>query len=89
MRKPSDWEILAVALMRRLGGKVELNRDELQEACERLHPLEYETVLVSYEASRLAGPWEPLTVELRSRPRDVPGAIDALIGEILGGSNDE
>lgn len=81
---PTHWQILAVALMRRLGGKVELSRDEIEEARALLDPIENQTLMVSYSESQLT-PWPPpLTVELRSRPRTVPEALSALADEIRG-----
>lgn len=84
MSRPNDWQVLAVALLRRLGGKVEFSMDELADARERLDPVEYETLLVAYRASLLEV--ERLTVELRCRPREVPEAIDALVNQILKGA---
>lgn len=85
MRKPSDWEILAVVLMRRLGNKVELTQTEIADARELCDPIEHETALVTYRESQLAR--DLLTVELRSRPRDVPSAVDAFIAEVLSGDD--
>lgn len=85
MARPSDWEVLAAVLMRRLDGKVELTADEIEDARRRLDPVEYETQLVSYRTSQLSP--ELLTVELRSRSRNVPEAINALVGEILSGDS--
>jgi hypothetical protein len=75
MAKPTDWEILAVVFLRRLGGKVEIHADEIAGARELFDSCEHETMMVAYEASRLAP--ELVTVELRSRSRAV------LVGEAL------
>lgn len=85
MSKPNDWQILAVALLLRLGGKVELSMSDLVNAHERLDPIAYETLLVSYRASLLES--ETLTVELRSRPRATANeALDAFLDEVLRGT---
>lgn len=82
--KPTDWQILAVALVRKLGGKVELTQDEIHEARAALDPLENQTLLVSYTESQLT-PWpSPLIVELRTRPRTVCEAGEALAAEFRG-----
>ena len=82
--KPNDWQVLAVMLLRRLGGKVEVSQDEIADARRLFDPVECETLLVSYHASFLAP--ELLTVELRSRPRaTVNEALDAFLDEVLKG----
>ena len=84
--EPNDWQLLAVTLLRRLGGTVELRQDEIADARRLFDPVENETVLVSYNASFLAP--ELLTVELRSRPRaTVSEALDAFLNEVLRGKN--
>ena len=80
--RPADWEILAIALMRKLGGKVELSYDEISEARDLLDPAENQTYVVSHNASQLT-PWPPpLTIEIRTRPQPVPEAPDAIPAEI-------
>lgn len=81
---PDDWQLLAVVLLRRLGGTVELSADEIADARRLFDPVENETLLVSYHASFLAP--ELLTVELRSRPRATANeALDAFLDEVLKG----
>lgn len=81
MSKSSDWQLLAVALMQRLGGKVELTADEISEAKKLLDPVEYESHVISYNASQL----NPmlLTVELRARPRSAQEALEALPASLM------
>lgn len=83
---PSDWQILVVALLRRLGGTIELTADELADTRRLLDPVEHETMLVTYRASFLAP--ELLTVELRSRPRtSVNEALGAFLEGVLKGGD--
>jgi hypothetical protein len=82
--KPDDWQILAVALLRKLGGKVQLGMHEIADVRELLDPIEHETIIVTYHESLLAP--HQLTVELRTRPRTVNQALDAFLDEVLKGA---
>jgi hypothetical protein len=92
MIAPTDWHILAVALMRRFDNRVELSWDEVVEARALLDPVENETLLISYQPLFLL---DSGIVELRTRPRTVAGVPDALVDELCcpgpknGGALDE
>jgi hypothetical protein len=84
---PTDWQLLAVILLRRLGGSVELSTDEIADARRLFDPAECETLLLTYHASFLTP--ELLTIELRSRPRaTIDEALDAFLNEVLKGGGE-
>lgn len=84
---PTDWQILAVTLLRRLGGTIELGMDEIADTRRLFDPVEHETLLLTYHASFLAPGL--LTVELRTRPRaTVNEVLDAFLDEVLKGSSE-